>query len=295
MRPPLYRRIFPLGQKLPRAARMAWKESLRLFDPRAVADKRIVFIVGCQRSGTTLLTHIFERDRDSRVFGEWSRLSSQDADEGLRLNSLDDVGRTFSQVKFPLIVAKPLVESQRIRELLGCFGNSTALWLFRHYSDVASSNLAEFGLENGVNDLRPIVDAAPGNWRSEGVSEETRAEVRRLFREDMSAVDAAALFWYTRNRLFFDLELADHPGIMMLRYEHFVSDPVTVMNDVYEFIGRPFPGPHVVEEVRASSVGKGKRIELSDDVRALCEDLHLRLIDEHAARGQRVGAGPQGA
>lgn len=118
----------------------------------AVKEKRILFIIGCQRSGTTMMQKVFEKDLKSKVYGEFSRLSYWDP-EKIRLNPMDQLKREFGKVSPPLIVLKPLVETQNIDELLGYFPESKALWMYRNYKDVAASNLINFGQKNGINDF----------------------------------------------------------------------------------------------------------------------------------------------
>src|SRR5512138_994897 len=89
-------------------------------------QQSILFIVGCQRSGTSMLLNVFDRDLNTKCFGEFSKLTWDDSLGEIRLNSLELVKKEFSKVKAPLIVAKPLVESQNILELLDYFPNSSA-------------------------------------------------------------------------------------------------------------------------------------------------------------------------
>ena len=119
-------------------------------------QRKIIFIVGCQRSGTSLMTRIFFRDLRAKVYRESSILSSRDPIK-IRLNPLHLVKMKIDNVQAPIIVLKPLAESQNIIKLLQFFPESRAIWIFRNYKDVASSNLKLFGEMNGVNDLKPIV------------------------------------------------------------------------------------------------------------------------------------------
>ena len=171
-------------------------------------QQSVLFILGCQRSGTTLATRIFERDWHAKVFGEYSQLSSDDSLYGIRLNALDKVEATIRRQPYRLVVAKPLVESQRASELIGRFDNCRILWLYRSYVDVAASDLVKFGERNGIDNIRSIVNEEPDNWRSEFVSPLVRETLAQHFDENMRPLDAAALFWYARNSLFFDTELS---------------------------------------------------------------------------------------
>jgi len=248
-------------------------------------QKSILFIAGCQRSGTSMLVNILERDLNTRCFHEFSELASNDI-EGIRLNALDLVKKEFSRVRAPFIVTKPLVESQNLPELLDYFSNSTALWMFRNYKGVAASNLKRFGVDNGIKDLRPIVNNEPGNWRSEMVSGHVRETISKFFSDDMNPYDAAVLFWFARNSIFFDLELDKNPKVMMCSYEDFVLDPEKYVRNIYRWAGQTYPGMNITTDVHSNSMKKGKGIELSPEIEQLAIDLNHKL--EAAYRSQTL-------
>lgn len=239
-------------------------------------QKNILFVMGCQRSGTTMMLRIFERDMQSRVYGEFSKLSSIDPAK-VRLNPLPLVKKEIEEDPASFVVLKPLVESQNLPSLLEYFSQAKALWMYRHYKDVASSNLKNFGIHNGIHDLRPIVEQQPNDWRSERVSDKTREIVLKYFSEDMPPLDAAALFWYVRNSLFFDLELQYNPRVRIFRYEDIVSEPIAKMREVYAFADRFFPGEIVSQDISATSIGKGKEVQLNPKIEEICQEMLEKL------------------
>jgi len=192
------------------------------------------------------------------------------------MRHLEDVRAVFERSKGHLIVSKPLVESQRATELLSFFDRARAVWMFRDYRDVVKSYVRLFDVA-GVNIMRKIIDRAD-NWASEGVSDITHDTIARLYREDISREDAAALFWWARNRLFFELDLKNHPRVMLCQYETLVSEPGKTMETIYDFAAVSYPGPHLVGGVHALSKGLGRALLLSPEVENLCSALHERLI-----------------
>lgn len=247
-------------------------------------EKKVLFILGCQRSGTTLMSDIFDKDLNAKVYPERSPLSNQDKVDRLRLNPLPEVRRTLEASPFPLAVLKPLVESQNSCRLLDYFPGSRAIWMFRHYTDVANSNLRRFGMRNGIRNLRYIVHGPGTNWRAERLPQELRKLVTEWFSEEMNPYDAAALFWYTRNFFFFEQGLGGHPRVLTCKYDELVTSPLKTMQEIYHFIEEPFPGEHIIEEVHDSSVGKGREIPLSPEIRELCDEMWNRLEEVHANR-----------
>lgn len=240
-------------------------------------DQSIVFVAGCQRSGTTMTAKIFGADPDAFVFPEMSSLSSGDKLERLRFNDLDNVERQIRWTRAPLVVAKPLVESARLRELMSRFPNSTVLWMVRDYRDVAASNLVRWGEQNGFDDLSPILAGDRTNWRAFGLSDETTDLVKRLHADGLKPADAACLFWYTRNTLLFDQNLDSDERVYLQRYSELVTYPEGAMKSFYAAIGVDYPSQPITGEVRVSSLGKGADIELSPQIAELCDRMYTRL------------------
>lgn len=277
------------------------KLSLRLLQWRKTAKQRlkqknkqdseaatILMIFGCQRSGTTLMTRMLEQDWSTKVFPEHSELSNQDQQDGLRLNPLDDVDRIISRIRFPFVVMKPLVETQNATRLLDHFADSYGLWMYRHYADVANSNLQRFGIGNGIRNLRYIVQNDQLNWRAEHLPPDLMNLVLRNFHEDMNPYDAAALFWYLRNEWFFIQQLGQNPRVIMCRYKDLVLTPSEMLRRIYQSIGRPYPGDQIVREVKTSSIGRGAHLDISSEIRELCDSMLARLDDVYQSRQDQL-------
>lgn len=218
------------------------------------------------------------------MYREFSELSSMDTEHGVRYDPLPVLMATIRKNSAPFVVLKPLVESQNASELLDYFPNARAIWVYRDYRDVAASNLNKFGVANGVNDLEPIARNRHDNWRSERVSAEVHSLTKRYYSPEMAPYDAAALFWYARNRLYFDLGLMDDPRIMIVKYEDLVRSPLAKIQQIYEFSAQPFPGPHIVKNVHADSVGRGRDIQLSNEIDRLCDTLLNKLNGAYEVR-----------
>lgn len=244
---------------------------------------QVLFIIGCQRSGTTLMTEILEKDWDVKVYPEHSPLSNQDSLDGLRLNPLPEVKRAIEADRYPLVVLKPLVETQNADGLLDFFPQARAIWMYRHYRDVANSNLKRFGMNNGRKNLAYIARNDITNWRAERLPVAVRELVLEHYSVDMDPYDAAALFWYVRNTFFFDLQLDQHPRVMTCRYVDLVSEPRTTVQTIYDFAGQPYPGDHILSGIHTSSIGRGQNIPLSPEIEQICESMWSRL-EEAAAQ-----------
>ncbi|MDP6637234.1 MAG: sulfotransferase [Phycisphaerae bacterium] len=240
-------------------------------------DRDILLILGCQRSGTTLMQGILDRDMRSKIYGEFSKLSSNDREFQIRLNPLDSVRKTIERDRAELIVLKPIVESQNALKLLAAFENARILWMYRDFRDAAMSNINTFGPNAGIYDLQCVLDNCDGDWRAEDLSDDLRAVAAENFSPDMDPHDAAALFWFVRNSWFFELNLHTSARVMLLRYEHLVAEPAAAVKELYGFLGRNFPGERILPPIHQDSTGQGANLKLSDGIERLCADLLARI------------------
>lgn len=236
-----------------------------------------------------MMTELLDTDTRIRVFGELEALFDN-TPRHHRLRPAAEVRKVLARSGAALNVVKPLVESHRCAELLELQPGAVALWMFRHYEDVSSSNLRRFGLRNGVDNLRPVHLRDPDDWRNAGLSDETRELVSEHFSEHMSPYDAAALFWYCRNSLFDEQQLLNDERVRTCRYESLVAEPDAMVREVYGWVGLSRGCSGALETVHARSVGKGAGLEISDPVRVLCDSMSERLTQIDAVRSVQRAA-----
>lgn len=277
---------WPVFKNLPLVMRRATKRLYQRLILKGQDTKRIVFVVGCQRSGTTMLASCFDHDLRAKVYGELSPLSVNDAqaDNLRRLKPYEEVNLIMTQERAPLIIAKPLVESQNIVKLLNYFPQSKAIWIYRNYQAVASSNIKKFGFESALKNLRPLLNGSANSyWATQGASTSTAQLVRKYFSETMLPHDAAALFWYMRNVLFFELQLDTNPNVFLCKYEDIVAQPGKVMRNIYRFLEENYPGDNLIKQVRNQSHDLARRVEISKDIEKVCLDLLQKLDQTYEA------------
>lgn len=236
-----------------RRARSTVKYLARSIVPAPQDQRRVVLIFGCQRSGTTMLQQTLF-DRSWRVFileEHDRRLVGDDPDpEETDWEEDDLVFRRIHRLPFEVVAVKPLVESYRATALVKAAGQASGIWMLRHYLDVARSNLRRFGLGNAHRDLEPFKSRDSADWRCRGATEETRQTVNELLREGLEPLDAAALFWWTRNKLYFDQHLEVDERIKVLRYERVGNCPEDVIRSLSDYIGVSLPIHSTVHRIR---------------------------------------------
>ena len=239
---------------------------------RAPRDQRkVVLIVGCQRSGTTMLQQTF-LDRSWRVLileEHDRRLVGNDPGEA-RWQDYPTVFHRIHRFPFEVVAVKPLVESDRIAELLDAAGSVKAIWMLRHYQEVAQSNLSRFGTDNPYRDLQPFRSGDPLDWRCRGATKETRQTVIELLNSGLESLDAAALFWWTRNQLYFDQRLWEDERIRILRYQRACTGSDDVIRSLSRYVGIPLPQRSIAAKVRPQH---GATLEgtLNPEVEQLCK------------------------
>lgn len=257
----------PVVDRAIRRLRRLRKQLYQALMARAVT-RRVVFVFGCQRSGTSLMMNLLDEDVRSRVYREPDEVFVK-----MQLKPLDEVEAVFQRVSQSLVVAKPLLDSDRTVEILGFFPDSVAVWMYRHYKAVARSHVMTFGPDSPERAIRRIVSNASEDWRCRGVSEQTRYKIAECYDRAHKPLDAAALLWYARNRIFLDADLPRHSRVVLCKYEDLVSTPVPIMAQIYDLIQLSFPGESITAQIDTRGIGRGREVRLLPEVDRLCEQL----------------------
>jgi hypothetical protein len=176
------------------------------------------------------------------------------------------------RVPFEVVVAKPLVESARAVELMDAADSVKAIWMLRHYDGVARSSVNRFGIENAYRDLQPFCIDDQLNWRSAGATRETRETIVRLLSEGLSPLDAAALFWWARNQLYFEQHLGCDERIRIVRYERACNCPEEVVEALSAYLGIALPKDSIASKMRPQH-DERESLDLHPEVDRLCREM----------------------
>jgi hypothetical protein len=249
-----------------------------------------IFVFGCQRSGTTHIERLFRADPRSRVFGEFSELSTTPSHTvWMDLPSMQAV---LDDMRGEYWVIRSLLASHHARDVLEAWPDGVALWAYRDANDVVASMMNKW----------------PGNFRaiSQGVEtdEEGRWELRELWdRIEVEAAELGAtgqartrdeygLFWYYRNLLALDLDLANHPRVLMTDYRDFTRAPDAWLERILEMAGVEAASKRYPLETRAASARSSAKPRFSPPLQERCD----RLMNDLKVAGQgsrdRVAARP---
>lgn len=223
-----------------------------------------------------MLVQAFANDWSCIAFGEDGGLAlgaSAGHHKRWRWKSYQEVAKIMGQKHAPLLIAKPLVESQWAEELLSALPGAKIIWAYRNFADVILSGQEHFGSEAIQYNLKSIIDNRP-HWYSENIADATRELVVKYFHPDRSVYDLRGLGWYVRNSLVLNY---DHLPITFSKYENLVTSPAEEMRKLYHFLDYPYPGDQIVKHVHTSSLQRGKDVQLSEDIRKLCETMLAKL------------------
>jgi len=243
--------------------------------------KTPVFILGCNRSGTNMVCKAIGK----HPYG-WDYWESDFslAFNGYYLRAAWIIEFLIHHTPAPVISFGCILDSQFTNELLSRFQGARAIWVYRQYFDVANSCAR---MQWGYN-LKDLVRwVARGELeklgaRGKRISASTVRLFSRLFREDLSIIDSACLYWYMRNQLYFNLGLHADSRVLNVQYEDTVGNKENAFRRIFGHLGLPFD-PAVIEGIFASSVGKHPKPNIDSAIQEVCEALKTRL-DVHYAR-----------
>lgn len=253
-------------QKRGRLAAKAKKTLRQTFS--APVETTPVFILGIQRSGTTMLMFAFHLHPEIAVYDE-SRDSSSFLD--FRLRSMEVTEQLIAASPFPVACFKPLADSHLAAQLLNRFPSARCIWALREYGDVANSFLRKF--PHATRAIRLVCAGQEGGgWFQEGISEETGNILRNLPWQIFSEYDFACLVWWARNRLFFEQHLDKEKRVLLLRYEKLVTTPEESLRAITNFIGIPF-STKMIRYIHARSISRHSPPEINQSVQKLCDEL----------------------
>ena len=262
-------------ERIPLArAKRRWRRAHQVA-PNAVP----VFVVGVQRSGTNMLVRGLERSPEFEVRNE----NDREAFDRFRLRSDAEIRALVERSGHRYVLFKPLIDSHRVPRLLdlGTPSPGRAIWAYRDVDGRVRSSVAKFG-DSNLQALRRIAAGDTGIWQAGALSEERLALIRSLDLAGITPESGAALFWWLRNHLYFDLDLHARPDVTLARYEATVEDPEAAVRRICGFLDFPFR-PELAEHVDRRAASARPPLPLDARVRELCDALQERLADAYRA------------
>jgi hypothetical protein len=260
---------------LERATRAGAKWRWRLTHPGRPPGGTAVFLVGVQRSGTNMLVRGLERSPEFAVYNENNRA----AFSRFRLRPDPVIRRLVERSRHPYVLFKPLCDSHRTPDLLDGLGlswPSRALWAYRSVDGRARSAVAKFGDVN----RRVLRELAAGGgrtrWEAQRLSPDSLRLIASFDWDRLGPLDAAALFWYVRNRLYFELGLAGRPDVLLVSYDAMVARPEAEMTRICGFLGIAY-SRRLIAHVQPRAPRRVEALDLDPRIRERCQELAAQL------------------
>lgn len=275
-------RLDPRDRLRTAAAKWSWRRRHGARPGSAVP----VYVVGLQRSGTNMLMRGLNTAPEVEVRNE----NDRQLFHRFRMRSDEVLRETVTRSRHAFVLVKPLCDSHRVDELLDLPGLAPgrAVWVFRDVDDRARSEVSKFG-DSNLLALRRIADGTCGaDWQAQRLSEPLREVISGFDCEHMTADSAAAMFWFARNSLYFDLGLDRREDVLLASYDELVADPEGSMRRLCEFISFPYR-TEFSAHVERRTTHQRRPLAIDPEVRSLCEAMTTRLEQAlHPAPGRQA-------
>jgi hypothetical protein len=234
-----------------------------------------VYLVGLQRSGTNMLVRGLEESPQVEVRNE----NDEAAFHEFLLRPPATIRELVARSGHRVVLLKPLCDAHRTNELLDQMGTPTpgrAIWAFRDVDGRVRSAIAKFG-DTNLRVLREIAGGREaGLWQAGGLSRSSRELIAGFDYTSMTPESAAALFWYVRNSLYFDLGLDRRDDVLLVSYDRMVEAPEREMRSICAFLDFPYDRRLIAHIELRDRPGRDP-LPIDPLVRAHCDELTGRL------------------
>jgi hypothetical protein len=238
------------------------------------------------------LLKVLNKSPDCRVYHEGS--GNNAAYDCFRLRPQDTVKRLIEKSREPTVVFKPVLDLQHTDRLLELHPNTKAIWIYRDYRNVVLSSVKKWqgNQKDIIYGIAADIRRDPKHHQyaiGERMSDDAMRAVRNLSSPSMSAEDGAALLWYVRNLLYFDLKLYLDQRVALVKYEDFVTQPQLHFQQLFNFVECDFK-PSYVRDIFDTSVKPSIFPALSPEVELLCREMMTRMHRQYSVQGQSLQA-----
>ena len=267
----IHRRLIRYKKRLIFAMREPYKDTLP------------VFILGCGRSGTSMMVNIFERDKRIEALGENDPMLAENY-----MLVREEIRPTIDRCKVPVLIMKPILNSFDASSILETYDRAKVIWMLRNYSDVIASSVKKFG--SVVSDyMKELVLFKKGdNWLSSGIPNKTLKILHNIDTTGFTRYDWMSLVWWSVNSTVILNRLYQHDRVLFVKYENLVYSPEEVLRCVYKYIKLSY-NPKTEKYIHTASVSKGAAIQLQPVVKEMCDNLteELNLVCKGLSRDNR--------
>jgi hypothetical protein len=235
--------------------------------------RRLILVVGVQRSGTNMIMEVFSRGFQYDSFSD----SDSQFFDNCEFRPTNEVIKRSSSVLAPIIALKPMMETYKLNEMLQEFPNCQGIWVYRCMADVVNSHVAQWaGMPDSLRRIK--ADRDWNDWRAKGISDDSYKIIGEFSDENLTNETACAIFWYVRNIQFFEKEYYKDNRVFLLPYEKFVVEPELRFSKLFVSMKLPFT-PFMTKHIHKQSLSKKEEPKVNPEIRKLCKSLEDRFSD----------------
>jgi len=235
-------------------------------------DSIAAFFVGSGRSGTDVVVGSLGESVDAKLVNE----DNPEGFENWRLREWDViedlVGKSFARV----VLFKPIVQTWQVREMMGHFDDSRAVFIARGWPDSVNS-IARFFGEGVRRAVSSWVATDFEKVSALGVSPSIQATVRENWDPEISVHDSAAIYWYVYNAAYRSLNLDRDPRVLLTFYEDVVREPEAEFRRICEHLGLAYHS-RMIRDVGLPSTNVKTEPPVSAELRNRCEEVWQDLL-----------------
>ncbi|MGH7776435.1 MAG: sulfotransferase [Candidatus Dormibacterales bacterium] len=275
--------LLPAARVRDHLVRRRW----RRLNPLPPGGATPVFMAGLQRSGTNMLARALLTRPEFEVRNE----NDRGAFERFRLRDDEAIRALVGHSRQRYVLFKALIDSHRLDHLLDGLGTAAAplgLWVVRSVDGRTRSALSKFG-DNNLRALRAIAEGRGESlWQASRLSQGSLDLIRSQDYGRLDAASAAALFWYVRNSLFFELGLDARADVLLVSYDRLLASPGAQVARVCEFLGLTAT-PEMWAAVEPARGAGRSPLDIDPQIRRLCKGLEARFeaAEDPAVRAAR--------
>lgn len=237
----------------------------------------MLFVAGCQRSGTNMVMDLLDASLETDVYHE----HDPRAFARYELRDTSVIAALHARSRSRVMVVKTLCDLERLPALCARFAPAKVLWIYRDYRDVVNSMLVSFRRQS--LQIQRLASGRDDSWWGRALTPATLEVLRAHVEPGIDDATAAALQWYVRAGLYLELGHDRLPSARLVNYETLVSSPAPTVAAMCEFVGiRHTPG--LGRQIHRQSVSKRPPPRIAPRVEALCDSLLTRLHAAHASQ-----------
>jgi len=233
-----------------------------------------VFIGGIPRSGTNMVMDVLDQSYETDVFHE----SDPRVYSGTAVKNIEILLRYWAGTRAPVIVFKAILDSHNIPQWMDLCPPAKCVWIVRNCDDTCRSHVRSF-LTTKERLGRAIHGKEAGPWMLGNLSPSVLKVAQHHYTPDMSAESAAALLWYLRHELYFELGLHKSEDTRILYYDEFVQNPNKGMASLCSFLSINAK-PRMSRDIHAKSMNTRRLDAIDPAIRKLCEEVWIRVRDQ---------------